>query len=179
MRQWNITAKDEMKKLLFIFAATLCLVACEKNAEISSPTEDGYVDLGLPSGTKWKNVNEHNPQDQSGFGFYTFQEAYSAFGNSIPTKAQCEELINKCTWKWTGNGCKVVGTNGNFITFPANGFRDSKDGGVWYNTLRGCYWTTTRSPSPENYWTMDFGSGGQIISDQGYRNTGHSVRLVR
>ena len=168
-----------MKKLLYVIAAAFCFVACEKNAEISSPTEDGYVDLGLPSGTMWKNVNEFNPQDISGLGLYTFQEAYYAFGSSLPTKAQCEELINKCTWEWTGKGCKVIGSNGNFITFSADGYRGANSDGAMYNTLYGYYWTTTPSSSAENYWNLHFGAGGVKMHSDGYRKTAFSVRLVR
>ena len=53
----------------------------------SSSVEDstGYTDLGLPSGTKWKNFNAT--------GFYTYDEAVSKFGNRLPTKEQWEELL--------------------------------------------------------------------------------------
>lgn len=34
----------------------------------------GYVDLGLPSGTLWKNSNE--------FGYYNFNDAVNRFGNN-------------------------------------------------------------------------------------------------
>lgn len=44
----------------------------------------GYTDLGLPSGTIWKNFNAT--------GFYTYDEAVSQFGNRLPTKEQWEEL---------------------------------------------------------------------------------------
>ncbi|HJJ45480.1 MAG TPA: hypothetical protein O0Y17_00165 [Methanocorpusculum sp.] len=44
----------------------------------------GYVDLGLPSGTLWKDKNESG-------GFYTYDEAMKAFGNNLPTMEQFEE----------------------------------------------------------------------------------------
>ena len=48
----------------------------------------GYTDLGLPSGTIWKNFNAT--------GFYTYDEAVSQFGNRLPTKEQWEELKAEC-----------------------------------------------------------------------------------
>lgn len=43
----------------------------------------------------------------------------------IPTKAEIDELRNKCTWNWTTlngvNGYRVTGTNGNSIFLPAVG----------------------------------------------------------
>lgn len=74
-----------------------------------------YVDLGLPSGTLWKDSNED--------GYYAYDEAVRKFGSRLPTKAQFEELKNKCTWTWMGNGYKITGPNGNSITFPATGVR--------------------------------------------------------
>ena len=76
-----------------------------------------YVDLGLPSGTCWRNSNEGGDNAR-----YTYDEAVSKFGNKLPTRQQLEELKNECTWTWTGNGYKVTGPNGNFITLPAAGY---------------------------------------------------------
>ncbi len=65
-----------MKKIcLLILAISFCF---------SSYTQ--YVDLGLPSGTKWKSVNEAGDEN----GFYTYDEAIKAFGNKLPTKKQCK-----------------------------------------------------------------------------------------
>ena len=78
----------------------------ERQAELQK-----FVDLGLPSGTLWKNVNEDTE--------YTYDDAVSKFGKKVPTKQQFEELINKCTWTWTGNAYRVTGPNGNSIFLPA------------------------------------------------------------
>ena len=51
----------------------------------------GLVDLGLPSGTLWKDKNEEG-------GFYTYEQAMSKFGDKLPTKEQFKELKNKCQW---------------------------------------------------------------------------------
>ena len=46
----------------------------------------------------------------------------------MPTEAECEELIDNCTWTWTTrngvSGCKVTGPNGNSIFLPAAGFHN-------------------------------------------------------
>ena len=43
----------------------------------------------------------------------------------MPTQAEIEELLEKCTWTWTINnnigGYVVTGTNGNSIFLPAGG----------------------------------------------------------
>lgn len=94
-----------MKKFcLLIFAVALCLSSYAQ-----------YVDLRLPSGTKWKSSNET--------GFYTYEKAVNTFGDKLPTKKQCEELKDKCKWTWNGNGYKVTGPNGQSIVLPASGFR--------------------------------------------------------
>ena len=54
----------------------------------------GWVDLGLPSGTLWKDTNEE--------GFYTFSKAVDKFGSSLPTKQQFDELIKSCKWIYQG-----------------------------------------------------------------------------
>ena len=45
----------------------------------------------------------------------------------MPTLDQVTELINSCSWEWTTengkHGCKVTGTNGNYIFIPAAGIR--------------------------------------------------------
>lgn len=46
---------------------------------------DGYVDLGLPSGTLWKTENED-------CGLVTYDKAYELYGNSLPTYEQLKEL---------------------------------------------------------------------------------------
>lgn len=65
----------------------------------------------------------------------------------IPTKEECEELTNNCTWTWEkyngGNwGMRVTGPNGKSIFLPAGGYRNPNwvDAGVY-----GTYWTSTKS----------------------------------
>lgn len=128
----------------------------------------GYTDLGLPSGTIWKNFNAT--------GFYTYDEAVSQFGSRLPSKEQWEELKAECQWSWTGSGYKVTGPNGNSITLPAAGYRHCI-GSVYGVGSNGDYWSST--PDGSDYaWDINFDSGS--VNTGGYgRCNGNSVRLVQ
>ena len=161
-----------MKKLLYVLATALCLVACEKNTEGGSSTKGDYVDLGLASGTQWKNVNEMNPNDAQ--GFYTYDEAMSLFEKNLPTYKQLEELRVYCIWTWMGNGYKVEGPNGESIFLPAAGCR-RYDGTVGSG---GNYWSATLFWDSKSVYRLDFYSGGVEMAHSS-RDWGLSVRLVR
>ena len=108
-----------------------------------------YVDLGLPSGTKWR---DHNESSQHQYNFY-FN------GGKVPTKVQWEELKNLCTWRWTGNGYMVTGLNGNYIILSAEGHEynvtNVYSGGTAYGVgTWGYYWTSDDDP---NNYTMGIG----------------------
>jgi hypothetical protein len=155
-----------MKKVILI--GMMCLMALTIQAQ-------NYVDLGLPSGTKWKATNEKNAADAE-YDFFTYDEAVSQFGDRLPTKEQCEELKAECKWTWTGSGYKVTGPNGNFITLPAAGFRfcDGSVGGVG---SYGYCWSST--PFGSDYaWRLGFHSGGVYMRIDN-RCLGLSVRLVQ
>lgn len=113
---------------------------------------------------------------------YKDDAAYKNWGGAwrMPTKADQDELREKCTWTWTtqGNvkGYKVTGPSGNSIFLPAAGYR--------YGTVLddvGSY---------VNYWSSSLGSGDPssayvlIFTSEyiGWRNSdryhGYSVRAV-
>lgn len=158
-----------MKKLLFAFTAvfffSLVLTSCKKDAQNS------YVDLGLPSGTKWKSANEIG----NGSGFYTFDDAVSTFGSKLPTKEQFEELRTHCIWEWqSSGGYKVTGANGNNIFLPAAGFSGTAVSSVG---LIGWYRSSTSYDSDISF-CLFFDIEHSMIS--GYENSyGLSVRLVK
>lgn len=142
-----------------------------KLASKSSYLNQGYVDLGLPSVTLWKNANEGGD-----YARYTYDDAAKRFGNKLPTKQQLEELKNKCTWTWIGNGYKVIGPNGNSITLPAAGCRFC-NGDVYFVGSYGNYWSSTPGDS-DNAWRLHFRSSGVTMYNE-YRCGGYSVRLVQ
>ena len=140
---------------------------------------EGYVDLGLPSGTCWKAENEENAAD-AGYDFYTFDEAYDLFykDHHLPNANQCRELISECEWTWDKKGYRVVGPNGNSIFVPAAGKREC-EGEVNGIGNEGFYWS-----SDTNYWNSGLGfcffftSGNQTTGFIS-RCIGASIRLVK
>lgn len=125
----------------------------------------GYTDLGLPSGTIWKDFNAT--------GFYTYNEAVSQFGSRLPSKEQWEELRTKCEWEWCGHGYKVIGPNGKSILLPAGGCRSQYDEVGIY----GYYWAY----SPNGGTTalrLSFSMFHATLSESS-RSNGLSVRLVQ
>ena len=135
---------------------------------------DDYVDLGLPSGTLWKKVNEGADRTNFGQTNDTYDEAISKFANNLPTKEQFEELINNCKWYWEGNGYKLVGPNGNSIYLPAAGFLDC-DGNM--RDACGVYWSSTPYDSDDAWFLYFYSSEVHVGLDS--RCGGRSVRLVQ
>jgi hypothetical protein len=146
-------------------------IARQREARRQELLSQGLVDLGLPSGTLWKNANEGGDYVR-----YTYDEAVRRFGNKLPTKQQLEELKNKCTWTWTGNGYQVTGPSGDHILLPATGYRFC-DGDVGFIGTSGRYWSSTPYDS-DDAWYLYFKSSEVSISD-GDRCGGRSVRLVQ
>lgn len=87
----------------------------------TSKTADGYVDLGLSSGTLWRTQNEVSVM-------ITYEKAMSMYGDNLPSLEQISELLNECVWTWTGNGYNVTGRNNATIFFPADA---KKKSGYW------------------------------------------------
>lgn len=100
--------------------------------------QEGFIDLGLPSGTCWA---------QPSTSLYSYEDAKSLItlinntGITLPTTAQYRELIDNCKWRWIGTGFRVTGPNGNSLFFAANGAEFS-DGSKAKKGKRGYYWTS-------------------------------------
>ena len=70
----------------------------------------------------------------------------------LPTKAECQELVDKCTWTWTTQdgfpGCKIVSKkNGNAIFLPAAGWHDFTPTIPNNIYVYGDYWSSRPSKS--------------------------------
>jgi len=174
-----------MKKVLFFsmmcLMAAVTITSCDKDSTGTGTnggggiTPAGYVDLELPSGTKWKAANETNPNDND---FYSCDEAVEKFGSSLPTKEQFDELRTCCFWTWdeAKKGYKVVGPNGKSIFLPAAGYRNC-NGYVGSVGSHGVYWSST--PDGSGYaWGLYFNSGVVSVNNSD-RCLGRSVRLVQ
>ena len=105
-----------------------------------------YVDLGLPSGTKWKSQNESKS--------YTFAYALRYYDGFLPTSGQFKELIENCTWKWTGKGYQVIGRNGKSICLSAD-FKRGDD-------YMGAFWSKTNDGTDGCYGLLCFPSGVKV-----------------
>ena len=128
----------------------------------------GYVDLGLPSGTLWKSYNES--------GFYSYQQAVNRFGSNLPTRDQFEELINNCTWVWNGAGYRITGSNGNSIFLPAAGGRTKNRGNVKDVGTVGEYWSSVSKNSEDAYILAISATYNFTLGH--LKKHGFSVRLV-
>lgn len=168
------------------------------------------VDLGLSVKWADCNVGASSPSDYGGYFAwgeisqkFTYYESNSETfevplgdisGNSrydaaranwggnwrLPTKAECQELVDKCTWTWTTqgghNGYKVVGPNGNSIFLPAAGLRD----GASLDDAGGCgyYWNSTPDGiDTQHAYRLYFHCYYRSVHGSS-RNYGRSVRPV-
>ena len=110
-----------------------------------------------------------------------YDAATANWGGSwrMPTKAEMQELIDKCNWKWTTQngveGYKVTGPNGNSIFLPAAGCRLGSSLSS-YAGRYGFYWSSTPYESSRAYG-FDFYSDLHEVDDLGRLN-GQSVRPV-
>ena len=111
-----------------------------------------------------------------------YDVARAQWGGSwrMPTKAEFQELKERCTWTWTTynnvNGYKVTGPNGNSIFLPAVGCRLGTK--LDYRGSQGCYWSGSRYESYQsNAYRLNFNSGGRIV-DYKWREFGRTVRPV-
>jgi hypothetical protein len=166
-RTYNYQNNTKMKKLTLL--CMICLAA------LSMQAQKGFTDLGLPSGTKWKNYNEP--------GFYTYDEAISKFGKSLPTKMQFEELIINCRWRTTKGGFIVTGPNGQSITLPAEGCLTS-DGELQSAGNHGGYWSYTISGlvllNERFAWHLNIDVHWESVEvDELIVIAGRSVRLIK
>ena len=98
----------------------------------------------------------------------------------MPTNAECQELVDRCTWTWTSykgiDGYKVTGSNGNSIFLPAGGERFGTalcDTGSF-----GYYWSGSLEESRQgSAFSLYFYSGDRDVL--GYiLEVGHTVRPV-
>ena len=169
-----------------------------------------YVDLGLSVKWATCNVGASSPEDYGSYyawGETSVKSSYtdencSTCGESIgdiggtscdvahvkwggswrmPTEAEFEELINRCTWTWTTQGgmagYKVTGPSGKSIFLPAAGYRHGTSlldaGSDVY------YWGSTPLSSSTDYASyLSFSSSYHYVNYYGGRSNGLPVRPV-
>lgn len=157
--------------------ASMDTTECVPTGRITGSTPDsletqGFVDLGLPSGTLWKEKNEE--------GFYSYNQAVDTFGVQLPTKEQWAELKKRCKWKKLksadGGGYKVTGPNKKSIILPAPGYCSGST--VVWETSRAHYWSST-SEDVWKAWEFMFSTLEPPKIHWDYATEKKSVRLVR
>ena len=111
-----------------------------------------------------------------------YDAATANWGGSwrMPTKAELEELENKCTWTWTTQngvkGYKVTGPNGNHIFLPAAGYRIGSSLG--FDGYDGYYWSSTPHDYDFYAYYLRFRDIGEYVSYDGSRYDGLTVRPI-
>lgn len=130
-----------------------------------------YIDLGLPSGTRWASENEK--------GLFTFDEAKEKFGDSVPTIDEWRELIDNCEWLWDFRNKQmvVIGKNGKRITLPAAGLRNGT--GLFSAGSNGYYWSSSPYADYPNYAYRVLFSSDRVDLGYHYHFGWRSVRLVK
>lgn len=131
----------------------------------------GYIDLGLPSGTKWASQNMA--------GYYTFEEAKLKFGDDLPTKADFEELLQETMKEWDSLriGAHIMGLGGS-ILLPARGYIEPNERFLRNCGASGAYWSATRGMDNDS-GTYLFLSASNIRTLEGDKDKKFSVRLVK
>lgn len=106
-----------------------------------------YVDLGLRSGLLWATCNM-GAAEATQIGDYTAWNENDAVKASwkgvwrMPTKADMQELLTQCDWKWENTGFRVSSlTNSNSIFLPAGGIKDNE--GVLSNESKYGFYLTS------------------------------------
>ena len=151
--------------------------------EIEEPSPaEGYVQATC--GTYNKRMN-----DISGHETYDAATAKWGEGWRIPTKAECEELMNAnyCTWSWIEqndvNGYLVTSEiNGNYIFLPAAGNKSGSTDEIINGGVYGTYSCSTpaergNDDDAEKSYTLGFNDKTKAIG-RIYRENGRVVRPV-
>ena len=106
----------------------------------------------------------------------TDDTATSEWGGNwrMPTKEECQELLDNCTWEWTTQnetmGYKVTGPNGQSIFLPAAGTHGYSYGcSVERNMETGRYWSSSpaeRAMEGACAYGLDFRKVGYVCGDE-------------
>ena len=146
-------------------------------------TKETYDDDNCPTyGLSESELQSQGYIDGEGNLTSQYDAARANWGGTwrMPTKAEMQELIDKCTWKWTTQngvkGYKVTGPNGNSIFLPAAGFRDGSS--LYYAGSDGSYWSLTPYEYDDSLaYGLGFNSDNRSMYND-YRYGGQSVRPV-
>ncbi len=161
---------------------------CSDNAGYSDTGYSGNVNDSDNAGYS-DNVNDSDYVNiGSNISGTHYDVARAQWGDSwrMPTDADFQELIDRCTWTWTTykgvNGYKVTGPNGNSIFLPAAGYRNGTE--LFDRGSYGIYWSGSLNEILQSdAYYLTFVSGDlNAIRDRSvyslYRERGLTVRPV-
>jgi len=138
----------------------------DKDGDDDTGTGSNAVDLGLPSKTKWYSQNEKKYTE-----YFASSEITNEYDGKIPAKADWQELMDYCTWTWTGKGYKVVGGNGKSIILPAAGYKSGAS--IVNENEDGYYWMISGNSSLLHFTKDNVG-----YTTSSGTNIRYSLRLV-
>lgn len=200
--------KRPISFLTLIIVLTLDITAKSMTGTINGHE---WIDLGLSVKWATCNVGAEKPEDYGDYfawgepmtkssytasncktygirtgdikGNPTFDAACASWGGTwrLPTKGECQELVDKCIWTWVSqegySGYRVTSKiNGNSIFLPAAGWRY---GPLSFNIGEfGNYWGATPDESNAKFACyFHFKSSVHVIGWY-FRQYGYSVRPV-
>ncbi len=166
MKDLNVKLQKE-KQFEPLIRQKLTVSNDQLNSEHLMASGNEYVDMGLPSGTKWSVWNLGTGPSSNGRFFqwnsYFPSDSYDLDGYK-PAKGDCvnilwgdnwrmstlkdfEELEKNCLLTWCISdddvfGCLVTAKNGNRIFFPAYGMMKGKDKDILNKNKDAIYWTS-------------------------------------
>ena len=152
----KIAAVNEMGYVAGIYPGECTITAtipgvgsasCTVTVTASTSTTMEAVDLDLPSGTKWSNMNYGASSPSQRGSWCKYYNNSLPTGWTVPTKDQCQELIDNCIWVPVSSdksGTSIVGfvvfstVNSNTVFFPSTGWWVE---GYIKDQEKGYYWT--------------------------------------
>lgn len=139
---------------------------------VFKPIEKKWVDLGLPSGTLWCDINEE--------GYYSWDEMMNTFDEeNLPKLTDFAELYDYCNWKWDDKkkGMWIIGPNTKSLFLPALGFHSHHNNNLCDVAHLGYYWSASSNGNIQYYFS--FANEVIKLPCNDSRRYGHSVRCIK
>lgn len=106
-------------------------LTAEEIEEYEGLIHETYVDLGLPSGTKWLSDD---------LGEYLAMSELDEYDSQLPSSTEYDELVKYCTITHEGGSVEITGPNGNSIHVNnLGGYNRKTDGSYAFNNSDVAY----------------------------------------
>lgn len=148
----------------------------------TSPRNNYDDNNSLTLGKSISDLNLQGITDSCGNLTMSHDVAHSKWGGvwRMPTKAECQELVDKCKWSWVmlggHKGYKVTGPNGRSIFLPSAGR-------YWGTSVRedgeyASYWSCSSYPDDTNLALFIAFQSDYYRVDWNVRSYGRTIRAV-